>query len=84
MAAQAAHVTGAIQGIAAVAEEQSASSEEVAASAQELTGQVQAMSSQAQSLAVTDAHLRSLVARFTVDAAATVPQGMIVPLRRAA
>ena len=54
-------MTGSIQSIAAVAEENSASTEEVSASAEEMTAQ-------AADLASTAEQLRALVARFTLDA----------------
>ena len=85
MAAQASQVTSAIQGIAQVAEGQSAASEEVSASAEEMSAQVDQMASRAQDVATTAEQLRDLVARFTLDAAPTAaPVAKVVPLRRAA
>jgi prophage tail gpP-like protein len=61
-------VTGSIQSIAAVAEENSASTEEVSASAEEMSAQVEEMTAQAADLASTAEQLWALVARFMLDA----------------
>jgi methyl-accepting chemotaxis protein len=82
MAAQSGEVSDAIQSIAAVAEEQSAATEEISAGAEEMNAQVEEMSAQAQELAATADQLKSLVARFKLDAKSAVDN--IVPLRRAA
>jgi methyl-accepting chemotaxis protein len=82
MAAQSGEVGGSVQSIAAVAEEQSAATEQISAGAEEMNAQVEEMSAQAQELAATADQLKSLVARFKLDAKPAVDN--IVPLRRAA
>lgn len=64
---QSSQVLGAVQGIAAIAEEQSAATEQVSASAEEMSAQVEAMHAQAQSLAATAQELQNLVARFKLE-----------------
>jgi len=67
MVAQATNVTTAIQAIASVSEEQSASSEEVSASAEEMSAQMAEMGRQSQELAATADQLKRLVVRFTLE-----------------
>ena len=55
-----------MEGIAAVAEENSASTEEVSASAEEVSATVQEMAARAEQLAVTSTQLQALVARFNL------------------
>ncbi|MBV9894195.1 MAG: nitrate- and nitrite sensing domain-containing protein [Chloroflexi bacterium] len=74
-------VTSAVTSIAAVSEEQSAATEQVSASAEEMSAQVEEMSAQAEELAANAQELRTLIARFTMDAA---PGAGIVELRKAA
>ncbi|MCC6178130.1 MAG: Tar ligand binding domain-containing protein [Chloroflexi bacterium] len=81
MAASAEGVGRSIQSIAAVAEQSSAATEEVSASAEEMSAQVEEISAQAEELAATADQLQQLVARFTVDDAATA--GQLTPRRRA-
>jgi methyl-accepting chemotaxis protein len=86
MARQASQVTQAIHGIAAVAEEQSASAEEVSASSEEMSAQVEEMTAQAHDLARAADRLRQLVARFNVgpDRALGPVAAAAAPLRGAA
>jgi methyl-accepting chemotaxis protein len=87
MAAESTHVTEAIQSISAVAEENSAVTREVSASAEQMSAQVQRIGGQASDLSATAEHLRSLVARFTLEAAAAANESVEdgkVELRRAA
>jgi methyl-accepting chemotaxis protein len=65
--------TGAVQSIAAVAEENSAASEEVAAAAEEMSAQVEEMAAQAEELAATAEQLQTLVARFQLEESAGEP-----------
>jgi glycerophosphoryl diester phosphodiesterase len=67
MAAQAAGVSEAIQGIASVAEDQSASTEQVSASASQMSEQVATMNAQAQELAITAAQLKAVKFRDTSE-----------------
>ncbi|MGE3907924.1 MAG: nitrate- and nitrite sensing domain-containing protein [Chloroflexota bacterium] len=67
MASQSNTASGAMESIAAVAEENSAATEEVSASAQEMAVQVELVSMQARGLAATADGLRQLVHRFTLD-----------------
>jgi hypothetical protein len=83
MAAQAGQVTGEIQTIAAVSEENSAATEEVSASAEEMSAQVEEMTAQAEELAATAEQLRELVSRFRLEAQAE-PHESVTPRRRTA
>jgi methyl-accepting chemotaxis protein len=69
MAAQSGQVSGAIQEIASVSEHNSEATAGVASSAREMSARVEQMGDQARDLAATAEQLRSLVARFTLDAA---------------
>ena len=90
--AQASAVTGSIQSIAAVSEQQSAATEQVSASTEEMSAQVEQMSAQAQELAVTAEQLKGLVSRFKLDdrtaltaaGARRPPTRTAMPLRRVA
>jgi hypothetical protein len=92
MAARAGAVTGSIQSIAAVSEQQNAATEKVSVSTEQMSTQVEHMSAQAQELARTAGHLTSLVACFRLDdrvayAAAGTPNPatrLLAPLRRVA
>jgi methyl-accepting chemotaxis protein len=75
MAAQAGDINTAIEGIAAVAEEQSAATEEVSASAEEMSAHVERVSEQARQLADTAQHLEQLVARFKLGQAEADVEG---------
>ncbi len=87
MAAQADQVRSAVAAIAQVSESQSAAVEQISAGAEEMSTQVENISAQAEEMAAMAAHLRQLVAQFTVEAAeeqAGGTAGKVVPLRRAA
>jgi methyl-accepting chemotaxis protein len=83
MANQAGLVSDAIRGIAAVAEEQSASTEEVSASAEEMSAQIEETIAQAQHLARAARQLRQLTAQFRLEAGDD-PETPVVPLPLAA
>jgi methyl-accepting chemotaxis protein len=84
MAAQRSEVSTTIHGIAAIAEEQSASMEEVSASAEEMSAQIEQISAQVQTLTTTADEMLRLAGRFRLDATeadqVTVPHN-VIPLR---
>ncbi len=71
MAAQAGQVGESIQSIASAAEQSSGATRQVSASSEEMAAQVADVSEQAEVLARTAAEVRSLLAQFRVDGAAS-------------
>jgi methyl-accepting chemotaxis protein len=72
MAAQAGNVTVTIESIAASASDNSHATEQVSASAAAMSDQIQRVTEEAEQLAETSASLRSLVARFQLEAVPAV------------